>query len=108
MTTGKRGQQELQTEEKRRKLLGYNLAEDVRYRERTTVERVNARWNAESTRKGKNSGSLMLGLMNSLADGSDLPGPATNQRGPKLFQLRLKTGKSLSARSMRPVYIGWA
>jgi hypothetical protein len=24
-------------------LLGYNFAEDVRYRERTTVERVNAR-----------------------------------------------------------------
>ena len=38
-----RGQQELQTEEKRRKLLGYNFAEDLRYRERTTVERVNAR-----------------------------------------------------------------
>lgn len=38
-----RGQQELQAEEKRRKLLGYNFAEDLRYRERTTVERVNAR-----------------------------------------------------------------
>ena len=34
---------ELQAEEKRRKLLSYNYAEDVRYRERTTVERVNAR-----------------------------------------------------------------
>jgi hypothetical protein len=34
---------ELQAEEKRRKLLNYSFAEDVRYRERTTVERVNAR-----------------------------------------------------------------
>lgn len=34
---------ELQTEEKRAKLLGYRSAEDMRYRERTTVERVNAR-----------------------------------------------------------------
>ena len=34
---------ELQAEEKRRKLLNFNDAEDVRYRERTTVERVNAR-----------------------------------------------------------------
>jgi hypothetical protein len=34
---------ELQAEEKRRTLLNYNYAEDVRYRERTTVERVNAR-----------------------------------------------------------------
>jgi hypothetical protein len=34
---------ELQAEEKRRKLLNYNSAEEVRYRERTTVERVNAR-----------------------------------------------------------------
>jgi DDE family transposase len=34
---------ELQTEEKRRRLLGYKTAEDVRYQERTTVERVNAR-----------------------------------------------------------------
>jgi len=35
--------QELQAEEKRCKLLNYRCAEDVRYRERTTVERVNAR-----------------------------------------------------------------
>jgi hypothetical protein len=34
---------ELQAEEKRRKLLNFNYAEEVRYRERTTVERVNAR-----------------------------------------------------------------
>src|ERR1039458_9038273 len=34
---------ELEAEEKRRKLLNLNYAEDVRYRERTTVERVNAR-----------------------------------------------------------------
>lgn len=34
---------ELQAESKRRKLLNFNYAEDVRYRERTTVERVNAR-----------------------------------------------------------------
>src|ERR1035437_6284186 len=34
---------ESQAEEKRRKLLNFNYAEDVRYRERTTVERVNAR-----------------------------------------------------------------
>ncbi len=34
---------ELQAEAKRRKLLNYNYAEDARYRERTTVERVNAR-----------------------------------------------------------------
>ena len=34
---------ELQAEEKRRQLLGYRSAEDVRYNERTTVERVNAR-----------------------------------------------------------------
>ena len=34
---------ELQAEEKRCKLLGYRCAEDVRYHERTTVERVNAR-----------------------------------------------------------------
>jgi hypothetical protein len=34
---------ELQAEEKRRKLLNLGFAEDVRYRERTTVERVNAR-----------------------------------------------------------------
>jgi len=34
---------ELQAEEKRRKLLNFNFAEDVRYRERTAVERVNAR-----------------------------------------------------------------
>jgi hypothetical protein len=35
--------EESQAEEKRRKLLNFNYAEDVRYRERTTVERVNAR-----------------------------------------------------------------
>ena len=34
---------ELQAEAKRRRLLNFNYAEDVRYRERTTVERVNAR-----------------------------------------------------------------
>ena len=34
---------ELQAEQKRCQLLGYRLAEDVRYNERTTVERVNAR-----------------------------------------------------------------
>ena len=34
---------ELQAEEKRRTLLNFNYAEDMRYRERTTVERVNAR-----------------------------------------------------------------
>jgi hypothetical protein len=34
---------ELQAEAKRRQLLNFNYAEDVRYRERTTVERVNAR-----------------------------------------------------------------
>lgn len=34
---------ELQAEERRRKLLNFHCAEDVRYRERTTVERVNAR-----------------------------------------------------------------
>jgi hypothetical protein len=34
---------ELQAEEKRRKLLNFPYAEDVRYRERTTVERVNGR-----------------------------------------------------------------
>jgi hypothetical protein len=34
---------ELQAEEKRRKLLGYATAEEVRYHERTTVERVNGR-----------------------------------------------------------------
>jgi hypothetical protein len=34
---------ELQAEAKRRKLLNYDYAEDLRYRERTTVERVNAR-----------------------------------------------------------------
>ena len=34
---------EKQAEEKRRQLLGYETAEDVRYNERTTVERVNAR-----------------------------------------------------------------
>lgn len=34
---------ELQAEAKRRRLLNYDYAEDVRYRERTTVERVNAR-----------------------------------------------------------------
>jgi hypothetical protein len=34
---------ELQAEEKRRKLLNYSFAEQVRYRERATVERVNAR-----------------------------------------------------------------
>jgi hypothetical protein len=34
---------ELHAEAKRRKLLNYNYAEDVRYRERTNVERVNAR-----------------------------------------------------------------
>ncbi len=38
---------ELQAEEKRRKLLNFNYAEQVRYRERTTVERVNARWKDE-------------------------------------------------------------
>jgi hypothetical protein len=35
--------EELQAEEKRCKLLGYRCAEDVCYRERTIVERVNAR-----------------------------------------------------------------
>jgi len=35
--------EELQAEQKRCRLLGYRSAEDVRYRERTTVERVNAR-----------------------------------------------------------------
>ena len=35
--------EELQAEEKRSKLLGYRSAEQMRYRERTTVERVNAR-----------------------------------------------------------------
>jgi hypothetical protein len=34
---------ELQAEAQRQKLLNFNYAEDVRYRERTTVERVNAR-----------------------------------------------------------------
>src|SRR5450759_1138300 len=34
---------ELQEEEKRRRLLGHSPAEEMRYRERTTVERVNAR-----------------------------------------------------------------
>jgi hypothetical protein len=34
---------ELQAEAKRQKLLNCNHPEDVRYRERTTVERVNAR-----------------------------------------------------------------
>ena len=34
---------ELQAEEKRRRLMGHKAAEDVRYQERTTVERVNAR-----------------------------------------------------------------
>jgi len=34
---------ELQAEQKRRKMLCYPSAEDLRYRERTTVERVNAR-----------------------------------------------------------------
>jgi Transposase DDE domain/Transposase domain (DUF772) len=34
---------ELQAEEKRRRLLGCKTAEEVRYQERTTVERVNAR-----------------------------------------------------------------
>jgi hypothetical protein len=34
---------ELQAEEKRRKLLGCETAEDVRFHERTTVERVNGR-----------------------------------------------------------------
>ena len=32
-----------QAEEKRRQLLGHKTAEDVRFNERTTVERVNAR-----------------------------------------------------------------
>jgi len=35
--------EDLQAEEKRCKLLGYRFAEDVRYNERTTVERLNAR-----------------------------------------------------------------
>jgi Transposase DDE domain/Transposase domain (DUF772) len=35
--------EELQAEQKRAKLLGFHSAEDMRYRERTTVERVNAR-----------------------------------------------------------------
>jgi len=35
--------EELQAEAKRRKLLNFNYAEDVRYLERTTVKRVNAR-----------------------------------------------------------------
>ena len=35
--------QELQAEAQRRKLLNFNCAEDVRYRERTAVERANAR-----------------------------------------------------------------
>jgi hypothetical protein len=35
--------EELQAEEKRCKLLGFCCAEDVRYHERTTVERVNGR-----------------------------------------------------------------
>jgi hypothetical protein len=35
--------EELQAEQKRSKLLNFNYAEDVHYRERTTVERVNAR-----------------------------------------------------------------
>ena len=34
---------EKSAEEKRRQLLGYKTAEDVRFNERTTVERVNAR-----------------------------------------------------------------
>ena len=34
---------ELQTEAQRNKLLNFTYAEDVGYRERTTVERVNAR-----------------------------------------------------------------
>ena len=38
-----RDDRDVRVEEKRRKLLGYNFAEDLRYRERTTVERVNAR-----------------------------------------------------------------
>jgi hypothetical protein len=35
-----RDNRDVRVEEKRRKLLGYNFAEDLRYRERTTVERV--------------------------------------------------------------------
>lgn len=35
--------EELQAEEKRRKILGHRRAEDLRYNERTTVERVNGR-----------------------------------------------------------------
>jgi hypothetical protein len=35
--------EELQAEEQRQKLLNFTYAEDLRYRERTTVERVNAR-----------------------------------------------------------------
>ena len=35
--------QELLDEQRRRKLLNHSSAEDIRYNERTTVERVNAR-----------------------------------------------------------------
>jgi hypothetical protein len=34
---------ELEAEQRRRRLLAFSTAEDLRYRERTTVERVNAR-----------------------------------------------------------------
>jgi hypothetical protein len=42
---------ELQAEAKRQKLLNFDYAEDVRYRERTTVERVNARLKDEFGRR---------------------------------------------------------
>lgn len=42
-----RDDRDIRVEQRRRKLLGYNFAEDLRYRERTTVERVNARLKEE-------------------------------------------------------------
>ena len=66
---------ELQAEEKRRRLLHHCSAEEVRYRERTTVERVNARlkdeFGAKSVRVRGNAKvmcHLMFGILALTAD----------------------------------------
>ena len=67
--------EELQAEQKRCKLLGYRSAEDLRYRERTTVERVNARLKDEFGARmirvrghGKVMCHLMFGIVALAAD----------------------------------------
>jgi hypothetical protein len=77
-------QAELQAEEKRGQLLGLETAEEVRFHERTTVERVNARLKrrirgADGARAGQRQGDVPFDVRRPGADGR--PDPATDHIG---------------------------